>query len=259
VLALSTGTRLAIDDTSDFSIVEEDATQIFSLTSGSMRADVAKLKPGQRFIIRTADAEVEVHGTSFSVGIVPANATCGGGSITRVVVFEGVVTVRHGADEARVPKGDSWPANCSTTPTDGSGAQPDPIPVLELPSDPASTTPDTTNDSPQPNHASSSAHASHANHPKKSGSSPLAEQNDIFESGLTAERDGLTMGAISDFERYLSLYPNGPLAEHASVRRMNLLRTVDHPRAVQAAKDYLARYPNGFARSEATAIVAENR
>ncbi len=258
VLALSTGTRLAIDDASDFSIVEEDATQIFSLTTGSMRADVAKLKPGQRFIIRTADAEVEVHGTSFSVGVVPSDSTCGGGSITRVVVFEGVVTVRHGADEARVPKGDSWPANCASAQADSSSAQPDPIPVIELPSDPTST-PTNASDTTQPNHASSAAHASHANHPKKSGSSPLAEQNDIFESGLTAERDGLTMGAISDFERYLSLYPNGPLAEHASVRRMNLLRTVDHPRAVQAAKDYLARYPNGFARSEATAIVAENR
>jgi hypothetical protein len=255
VLALSTGTRLAIDDTSDFSVVEEDATQIFSLASGSMRADVAKLKPGERFIIRTADAEVEVHGTSFSVAVVPPNApdamSCGGGSTTRVVVFEGVVTVRHSGDEARVPKGDSWPANCAATPTDTTNVAPDststPDTVLELP-----------NDAPQTTHATPTVHAPHAtNHSRKTGSSPLAEQNDIFESGLTAERDGLTMGAISDFERYLSLYPNGPLAEHAAVRRMNLLRTVDHARGVAAAKDYLARYPSGFARSEAAAIVAE--
>lgn len=260
VLALSTGTRLAIDDSSDFSVVEEDQTQVFSLTSGSMRADVAKLKPGQRFIIRTADAEVEVHGTSFSVGIVPADNACGGGSITRVVVYEGVVTVRHAGDEARVPKGDSWPSNCSaaTTP-DSTNSSSDVTPdttaasttVLELP-------PNTPDDAPQTNQPATTAHASRAtNHSRKTGSSPLAEENDIFESGLTAERDGLTAGAISDFERYLSLYPNGPLAEHAAVRRMNLLRTADHARAVQAAKDYLARYPNGFARSDANAIVAE--
>ncbi|MEO7112528.1 MAG: FecR domain-containing protein [Polyangiaceae bacterium] len=251
VLALSTGTRLAIDDTSDFSVVEEDATQIFSLASGSMRADVAKLKPGERFIIRTADAEVEVHGTSFSVGVVPADASCGGGSTTRVKVFEGVVTVRHSGDEARIPKGDSWPANCAATAsdqnTDQSNATSAPDTVLELP-----------NDAPQTAHAAATAHAPHGtNHSRKTGSSPLAEQNDIFESGLTAERDGLTMGAISDFERYLSLYPNGPLAEHAAVRHMNLLRTVDNTRAVAAAKDYLTQYPNGFARSEAAAIVAE--
>ena len=95
--------------------------------------------------------------------------------------------------------------------------------------------------------------------PHTKSSSPLADENDIFESGLTAERDGLTNGAISDFERYLSLYPNGPLAEHAAVRRMNLLRTVDHARASSAARDYLAKYPNGFARSDAQAIVAEKR
>jgi TolA-binding protein len=248
VLALSTGTRLAIDDASDFSVVEEDQTQIFSLASGSMRADVAKLRSGQRFIIRTADAEIEVHGTSFSVGVVPSDAACGNGSTTRVVVYEGVVTVRHAGDEARVPKGDSWPANCATTAsTTPSDATPASSTVLELP-----------NDAPQTNAPTTATHSSHAtNHSRKSGSSPLAEENDIFESGLTAERDGLTAGAISDFERYLSLYPNGPLAEHAAVRRMNLLRTTDHARAVQAAKDYLARYPNGFARSDANAIVAE--
>ncbi|MGH7327432.1 MAG: FecR domain-containing protein [Polyangiaceae bacterium] len=105
VLALSTGTRLAVDESSDFSIVEEDATQVFALAQGSMRADVAKLKPGQRFIIRTSDSEVEVHGTSFTVSVAPADATCGGGTVTRVVVFEGVVTVRHDGVEARVPKG----------------------------------------------------------------------------------------------------------------------------------------------------------
>jgi outer membrane protein assembly factor BamD (BamD/ComL family) len=128
--------------------------------------------------------------------------------------------------------------------------------VLELSND----SPTPLDPTPQSNGATASHDKSHAaHHPKKSASSPLSEQNDIFESGLTAERDGLVNGAISDYERYLSLYPNGPLAEHASVRRMNLLRTVDPPRAVEAAKEYLARYPNGFARGEAETIVAQKR
>jgi FecR-like protein len=264
VLALSSGTRIAVDDNSDLAVVEEDAVQIFSLNSGTMRADVAKLLPGQRFVIRTADSEVEVHGTSFSVTVVPQNAidpNCGNGAATRVVVYEGIVSVRHAGIEAHVPKGNSWPSACASTattnddsPLDTNAAQPDPnssTATIELPDDDTHATDLST---PAP---SQHAHKSGTHHAK--ASSPLSEQNDIFESGLTAERDGLTNGAISDFERYLSLYPNGPLAEHAAVRRMNLLRTVDHARAVNAARDYLAKYPAGFARTEAQGIVRETR
>jgi hypothetical protein len=37
---------------------------------------------------------------------------------------------------------------------------------------------------------------------------------------------------------------------------MRLLRAGQSPRAVAAARQYLARYPNGFAYAEAEAIVA---
>lgn len=255
VVALSTGTRLAIDETSDFSVVEGDATQIFQLAGGSMRADVAKLTPGQRFLIRTSDSEVEVHGTSFTVTVAPPDPACGGGTVTRVVVYEGVVSVRHDGVEARVPKGSEWPSGCNAQPdgtsdNEGTGAASNDSEVVELPDTPSHGA-SASNATPHVDHARPQAQS----HSKKS--SPLSEQNDIFESALTAERDGLVAGAISDYERYLSLYPNGPLAEHAAVRRMKLLRTVDPARAAAAAKDYLARYPSGFARGEAQAIVAE--
>ena len=267
VLALSSGTRIAVDDGGDVGVVEEDAVQIFSLSSGTMRADVAKLLPGQRFIIRTADSEVEVHGTSFSVSVVEpapppagASASCVSAA-TRVVVYEGVVSVRHAGIEARVPKGEIWPPDCATPATNPSvdssaSALPKPVvePVFELPADDPASTPSAAHDGTA---APKSANEKSTKHPHTKSSSPLGDENDLFESGLTAERDGLVNGAISDFERYLSLYPNGPLAEHAAVRRMNLLRTTDRPRAVTAAKEYLVKYPNGFARSDAQAIMAQ--
>ena len=49
-------------------------------------------------------------------------------------------------------------------------------------------------------------------------------------------------------------YPRGPLAESATVQRMKLLVRLDQPEAVRTAEAYLASYPNGFARNEASRI-----
>jgi hypothetical protein len=40
---------------------------------------------------------------------------------------------------------------------------------------------------------------------------------------------------------------------------MRLLRSAQSPRALGAARQYLARYPNGFAHAEAEAILAGPR
>ena len=60
---------------------------------------------------------------------------------------------------------------------------------------------------------------------------------------------------LSEFDRLLSRYPSGPLAESASVERMRLLKTVAPERATASAREYLARYPTGFARTEAESLV----
>jgi hypothetical protein len=109
VLSVSTGTQLTVEEGGEFSIVDSGPNEIFALHAGAVRADVAKLVAGQRFIIRTPDAEIEVHGTSFRVAMADPDPACENGTVTRVVVYEGVVTVRHADHEARVPAGASWP------------------------------------------------------------------------------------------------------------------------------------------------------
>ena len=52
-------------------------------------------------------------------------------------------------------------------------------------------------------------------------------------------------------------YPRSPLREAADAQRMNILAGIDRARARAAAREYLARYPRGFARADAEAIAPD--
>ena len=97
--------------------------------------------------------------------------------------------------------------------------------------------------------------------PRTTGSvaSTLGEQNDLFAEAIVAKRSGESQIALATFDRFLATYPSSPLAQSAAVERMRLLRAAQSPRAIAAARQYLARYPNGFARAEAEAILAGAR
>ncbi len=233
-IALETGTRLSVAGGGDVVLLSAGATQVFALDAGSVRADVAKLHPGERFVIRTADAEVEVRGTSFFVSTVPSDPACGAGTTTRVNVFNGVVTVRAGTTEAAVPAGESWPPGCSASPRSSGG--------------PAS---------PPPRATVAGAPPSASRFPVTPAvpSSELAAQNDLFDQAMLAKRRGDPRGAIASFDRLLSRYPACPLAESAAAERMKLLADIDSARAADAARDYLRSYPSGFARGDAETLL----
>lgn len=235
-LAFSTGTQLTVENGGDLAVVEEGRSQVFSLSAGEIRAHVAKLGAGERFVVRTPDAEVEVRGTSFSVAIAPSEPSCGGGSVTRVTVDEGVVVVRRGATETRVGRGEEWPAGC------------DPTTEIASTSETADTT--TTN-------IPSGTHPARREAPGAGASaSSLVEQNNLFSEALAFKNSGQRAAAVAAFERFLAKYPSSNLAENASVERMKLLLADDHPRGVSAARQYLRRYPSGFAQADARAAVA---
>jgi outer membrane protein assembly factor BamD (BamD/ComL family) len=84
--------------------------------------------------------------------------------------------------------------------------------------------------------------------------SELSTQNDLFAQAVAAKRNGQNAAAVAAFERFLARYPASPLAETATVERMKLLATYDPGRAAAAARDYLARFPRGYARRDAEAI-----
>ena len=221
LLAFSTGTSALLEEGSDVTMDSMSASQQIRLDSGSLDLHVARQGPEQHFVVRTRDAEVEVRGTQFRVAVAPADPTCGGGTTTRVAVSEGVVVVRHAGSEARVGAGEQWPAGCGAAPTATIAG---PVVIRAAPG--------------------------------RSTASTLGEQNDLFAQAIAAKRRGDAGSAIAGFDRFLARYPGSPLAESATVERMRLLRSSESPRAPGAAKAYLARYPNGFAHSEAVALMA---
>jgi ferric-dicitrate binding protein FerR (iron transport regulator) len=190
-LGLPTGTRLSLEGGGDVTLLGDAPTQVLGLAAGSMRAEVVKLQAGERFIVRTSDAEVEVRGTTFRIGFAIPDPNCGHGTTTRVNVDEGVVTVRASGHEWTVSAPDSWP-ECT-------------------PAAPPSGTPSALAVSP----------------PKPRRTSDLAAQNDLFDQAMAAKRRGDRAVAIGLFDRLLTTYPASPLAEQAFSERAKLIAAAD--------------------------------
>jgi ferric-dicitrate binding protein FerR (iron transport regulator) len=224
MLSFSTGSTVLLREGTDMTVAAEGAIQTLHLDAGFIELHVAKLAPDHRFLVATPDSEVEVRGTRFSVSIVPADPRCGNGARTRVAVTEGVVVVRHAGVEDRVALGDQWPSGCQRAVASVANAQT----PMNTPREVAPLSAPT-----------------------------LAEQNDLFAAAASAKRRGDTRGAVAALDRFLGSYPSSPLVESAAAERMRILHAVARGRAQAAARDYLSRYPNGFAHSEAEAIAAE--
>lgn len=238
-IALSTGTRLVVS-AGELAVVDAGTTQTMSLFDGEVHADVAKLRAGERFVIRTIDVEVEVRGTSFEVARVAPDPGCRGGVATRVGVREGVVVVRHRGIEERVVAGERWPRECAyVAPPPASSASGvatiapaiDASPKKSIDKKPAAA-------------ASASVAASPM----------LAEQNAAYRVALDAKHRGDAAAAVAAFASFEAKYPASPLAESAMIERMRL--TPDRGRAAAIARAYLVKYPVGLARKEAEQIAA---
>ena len=193
-LAGEDGTTVELEPRSDLKLLRADAEQWLRLGRGAVALHVAKLRAGQRFVILTPDAEVEVRGTRFHVALAAPDDSCGHGTPTRVVVDEGVVVVRSASGEVRVPAGQRWPAACP--------APPAPVPA------PSSVV---TRRLPRPAPATLA--------------STLATENDLFGAALRAERSGDTAEAADLLDALLTRFPHSPLRESAQRARARVTAT----------------------------------
>jgi ferric-dicitrate binding protein FerR (iron transport regulator) len=222
-LGADDGTRIHLEKRTEFRVEALGRSQKYLLVAGAVRLDVAGLPPGERLAVVTKDAEIEVHGTSFRVADVPPDARCGEGTTTRVSVTEGIVTVRARGTMIAVAAGGAWPSGCDQAPNRAPAPAAPPVPATK----------------------------------KSAPSSDLVAQNDLFAEAIAEKRRGRTEAAILAFQQLQTRYPASPLAESADAERLKLLRGHDPARAKAAAREYLSRYPGGFARTDATRILNE--
>jgi hypothetical protein len=210
-LAAADGTSVQMAVGSDLQMLRGDAERWLRLASGGVSVHVAKLKPGQRFVIVTPDAEVEVRGTRFHVQTGEAADACG--VVTRVRVDEGIVDVRAGGTLVRVPAGHQWPDGCATTPAVAAAPARAVVPAARA----------------KPAHARVVAAAPVAAPiatTEAARLSTLATENDLFSSALRAEQHGDRREAIELLDVLLTRFPGTPLRASALAARDRLSRSL---------------------------------
>lgn len=170
------------DSTADLSFTP--ARQHIALNRGRVELSVPKLMKGTSLSVATPDAVVTVHGTRFSVEVMPEQ-TC-------VRVQEGIVSVVRGETRERLVRGQS--SGCTPTPVARFGDESKAAEGAES------------------NGPSSDASAARAK-PKASGT--LVQENRLFQSALRAEQSGDREHALALATKLLTRYPGSVMAPEA--------------------------------------------
>jgi hypothetical protein len=194
------------------------------LEQGTFAVHVDPLRPGQRFIARLPDGELEVKGTRFVVETEPIQTR-------RVAVTDGRVALRiHGYDDVLLGPGDAWSPRSSVVP--------EPAPVEETPS-------------PQTEGAMSPP-TKERNPARTASSIGRLSAGDEFSEAIAAFTRGDLQQADERLAAFEQHHPTDARAEDASFMRvMACSRRGDTAAARARAIEYLSRYPNGLRRREA--------
>ncbi len=166
-----------------------------------------------------------------------------------------MVSVKWSGDEQRLLPGDEWPPRCAAATTAAREAQVEPT----LPARRAHRR---VTAAAGMRHVATSSGTSRTVAVDARASRPvppasvLAAQNDLFVSAVRARRAGRNTLALGLLDRFIHEYPDAWLFESALVQKMRLLAaTADLSGAVELARQYLGRFPDGFARDEARTLI----
>jgi ferric-dicitrate binding protein FerR (iron transport regulator) len=245
---LSSATALKLEAASEVGLERRETPRGFEervrLRTGAVALRVPKLGERGKILVETSDSSIEVHGTQFSVRWVERPPLA---SFTLVQVKEGKVLVRSKDGTSRfLITGEEWRSGAEIPPVVAPEATPE-VPPPAPPAVKAASAP-----LPKPKAAAASA-------PEPSvavSASDLAAQNRLLEGAELARKSGMPALALERLDTLMQRYPDAELAHNARVQRFRLLWSMGRKAQAQSgARDYLERYPHGFARKEAEAYV----
>jgi hypothetical protein len=223
----------------------EDRVDRVALAEGTLDLAVRKLSPGERFLVATEDAEVEVRGTRFEV---EAHA----GRIARVAVSEGKVEVRYGGAVSVIVAGGAWQPPVVATTAEGSGERRDTPLLATRARAPAVHVAAVAADSePRP---------APREHPGASpGAKPegQADPSKAFGDAVDLLGRGDYAAARSQLDAFRAAHPGDGRADLAAfLSIVSLQRAGRRAEAQEAARRYLELYPNGDRRAEASRVAS---
>jgi hypothetical protein len=194
------------------------------LVEGTLDLEVDPLGPGQRFLVATEDAEVEVRGTVFRV---EAHA----GQLFAVSVTQGKVAVRRRGETSLLLAGDSWPT--------ARGAPPDP------------------STSPPAVAIGRRARGPRTAAPATPAAPPRSEASKAFAEGMALIERGDDVAAAEKLDAFRAAHPGDPRAEDAAfLTVVSLQRAGRAADAKAAARRFLDLYP-ASARAPAVRAIAD--
>lgn len=246
--------------------------EVVRLAHGGVSVHVPPMLPGHTFSVATPDAEVTVHGTSFTVEFLRAQEAGDTASAhepeTRVRVTTGVVSVSSHGREAVLTAGMEWPSRTPTKTTAKAPAKTAEFPSAPPSSGATSNPIDAPGESaglvaaakPTPKTAILPPRAARRDGTPAAAPAPhsrLGEENQLLAAAIAASKGGDFIGAVATLDDLLRRFPTSTLAQEAHVERFRALAHGDRAAAAREARLYLALYPDGFARDEAKGLAVE--
>lgn len=217
---------------------EVGAPEVVELSHGTVHLEVSPLPPGERMILRTLDAELEVHGTRFDV-------TAADDRLQLAQVFEGVVELRRNGElPVLLRAGAKWerPRELAATPVEPKTEtqveeEQRPLPKRRRAPQLEAAHEKTFRDAWAAFARGDMSQAAElfAEAEAKGANTSLAEDA-AYGRALALERAGKTQEAIAEMERFLARHPNGTRADEVSVSLAWLL--LDAGRAEDAKQHF---------------------
>lgn len=255
-------TNLRPSDDARFSRKREAGVDVVTLEDGSLDVSLRPLAPGERFVIRTKDAEIVVRGTAMRVAAEQ-------GHIKSVSAIEGTVEIQYAGYLAVIPSGGSWRATAETT-----ASTPNQVSfsgnAVNVAAPAVAVAPPTSKmatkmPAPRKNPGVAAPKEKAPEAPAVSPTSAAtnappagAPASRAFADAMRSLRDGDYARSAADLEWFAATHPNDVRADEAEyLRAIALQRAGRASEAAAAARRYLATRPSGAHRLEAKRIAGD--